>query len=377
MFAVLFADSFMAYGFPIVIEGAVNNPASMGLILAFSSMVGVVFDLLVPRLFGDRSWQRILFTGILVGMLFPILVFLGISQQIVLLLFIASAAWGIYYELILFASQDFISNEESAKLQDRDWSIFAIIWHIAILLAPIIASRFIDTSYQAFTTFGLILYAIALGLFWLVLARKRSLAKLKPLLPPIYSFKKQLKYLSGLFFYFIISITVTLLTALHWGFGGLYGEELMIQNVPSWLIFTGFSGGLLLGSLIKLRFHIPATKKSLAVIMCLSGICLALTSVVSDAILIALLIMASTTFLAITEILLATIFSRQGELAKQDEIYALNIERLGISIGFIIFPIVLGLVSENIGYGKTFSLAGIAVTIIALVCGVYAIYKRQ
>lgn len=378
MFAVLFADSFMAYGFPVVLDSAIANAGSLGLILGFSSLAGIICDFVLPRMFGDRSWKRLLGLGIVIGTFFPLLTLLGVNSQSVILMLLASASWGIYYELVLISGQDFISNEEAMDSQSRDWSIFAIVWHFAILFAPIIASILIDNSVTEFITGAFAIYLLALILYWIILVRRKGpQAELLAVERPPYSFESQKKYLRSLFFYFVIAIGLTLLTSLYWGYAGLFGEYFATTGSPSWLIFTGFSAGLLVGSVIKLRVNIPATQKSLAISLLLSGITLSLTIFSAEPLVITSLIFVSTIFLAMTEILLATVFSVEGELAQKEEMYALNVERLGISFGFIIFPVILGSILDATNFSVTFALAGVVAAALGGVCLVFALWNLK
>lgn len=274
MFLWLLADSYLGYGFPILLEKSLGGTTVMGLVLSFSSLVGITMDFLVPRIFGDRSWRRILFLGLVMGLFFPLFAYLGVVSGSILMFLAASAVWGIHYEFIMFGSQDFVSNEEKATNHERDWTIFNINWQLAILIAPIIAGTLIVEGIVEYAGFAVLFYAGALITFILLITQRfRRNEKSAPIHVPNYDLAKFGIYIRKLFFPFLATLTLITVNTIYWDLAGLFGLHLSnSHNFPDWGIFTSYSAGMLVGTLIKLRFHFENKKLAASKFILLTGV---------------------------------------------------------------------------------------------------------
>lgn len=369
MFLVLFADSYMGYGFPVILRQAIGSTFGMGLVMAFSSVVGVYIDLFIPRVFGDRSWRKILLLGLIIGISFPIFSYLGGTYKLLAFLLAASAAWGIYYELILFASQDFVSNEEAPEVHERDWALFNIVWQITILIAPILAGVVVEQGITEFTLLGLFFYVIAVVIFLAIIWRKQKHQKsnvLEVILVPVYQVSRLSFYFTRLFSHFVSSFSTTALSATYWNLGALFGLLLENSHFPDWAIFTSYSSGLLIGSILKLRFQFKNKHKAIFYFLLCSGTLLIPVTFINDSLLICGCIFLSTICMAFALPLINSLFSLEAAKAGIEEMYVISIERLAVSAAYIVVPPLLGLTVDYLGFGSTFSIVGSLVAISAL-----------
>ncbi|MFA6420596.1 MAG: MFS transporter, partial [Patescibacteria group bacterium] len=147
LFLLGVGDAIMSYYAPIYIENTVKNGFLMGLILAVSSLVGVVSDFLLSRISKERSFRIFFISAIVGGILFPISL-LFFPPWIPILLF-AMTAWGIYYELIGFSNFVFVKEHIPHDKYPTAWGIIETLKASAYFIGPILAIFLIDKGPHA------------------------------------------------------------------------------------------------------------------------------------------------------------------------------------------------------------------------------------
>ena len=90
----------MSYYFPVILGNTLESNALVGVVMAASSIMGLVCDLIFPQLFKRKSWKFLLITGIILGISFPITTNLGRHFTAFIIFVLASVLWGIYFEFI-------------------------------------------------------------------------------------------------------------------------------------------------------------------------------------------------------------------------------------------------------------------------------------
>jgi len=161
---VLLSDNILSFIIPINLEEVTGSNFLTGLIIAFSSLVGLFSDYLFPPFLKNISWKmQFLLSGIM-ALFLPIIATLGKIYSSAWLFLIASIIWGIYYELLIFSEEDFMVEEENKSDYSKDWSILSSMHFITNVIGPIIASAFILMPIWQYT-FVLIGF-VAVGLIY-------------------------------------------------------------------------------------------------------------------------------------------------------------------------------------------------------------------
>lgn len=153
----------MAYTFPILVETTVGSNTILGIIMACSSIAGIAFDIIIPKFFDQKSWFRLLATGIVLSTLVPILILLGINLESIFIFLIASIIWGIYFEFMIFSVQDFVASEEKRVDFTKDWGVINAFWGVATLIGPVVGTYLISNKNN-----NLILLIIFIQIFSLI-----------------------------------------------------------------------------------------------------------------------------------------------------------------------------------------------------------------
>lgn len=376
LFFIFLADSILSYVFPIVVEQKLNSNLLMGIVMSASSVVGVICDLAFPQLLKEKTWRFQLISGIIIALSFPILLHLSGLVAAFALFLLASMLWGVYYELLLFAQQEFIVTEEKTKSYSRDWGIVFGTIQLTWIMGPIIGSLLLQQIDFARTTVVLVLQGLALVFTFILIfftpyhhKIKRSESKIKV----AFNLFRELGYWKilsrAILPVLIMGIMTEVVEATFWTIGGLFGREITSDNGFDWILFTAFSVPLIIGSMILARLNIKSHKKllsQLALLLC--GILLATVYFSSlSTVLLLILVGASSLFFAFASPLNEAVYSDLiDRVGAEKQLHLLGLAKANSSAAYIITPVVVGYLADQTGYHVTFALVGLFAALIAI-----------
>src|SRR3989344_5268339 len=278
-------DALMSYVFPIIVEESVLSNFTLGLIIGFSSLVGLFCDITFPQLIRNLTWKSKLIFGILVSFLFPLLTALGRYYSLeensilpVLFFLAASASWGVYFELVSFSKREFIVREDKLHQYSKDWGVMYMVSEFAVIFGPIIGGLLIKLSifHSALITF--LMQFIGLCLAVVIVATLDKKEKLKVDSSVIYKFNlfSEMKYWLQLYkklnTLIIASIALVFVESAFWTIGGLLGLELFgKQSYIDWIVILVYSIPIIIGGIIVSKLGIRTGKKRLYLASMLVG----------------------------------------------------------------------------------------------------------
>src|SRR5690606_32454393 len=99
--------------------------------------------------------------GILVAFLFPILIAFGYTYNLAVFFILGAIVWGIYYELLSFAMQNYIVLSGNKETYSSLWGIASLIMSVCFIVGPIIASNLLNLGLEVFLGLMMILLSIA------------------------------------------------------------------------------------------------------------------------------------------------------------------------------------------------------------------------
>ncbi len=371
VFLILLADGIMAYVFPVLAEQKLNSNTQMGIIMAFSSVAGIVMDLIIPQIFKSRSWKPMLVTGIALATLFPLLTHLASNHYPLILFTFASIVWGIYFEFIGFSQQDFVVTEEPKNEFSKAWGILSSGWDLTMIIAPILGAYLLKESENKLAVVVIGIQILALSLASLILKSPKNKSIIKETSEVKYFFKivKEVKIIEilGEKIYPIVFLgfCVSLITSTYWTIGALFGVSL--SENTAWLIIVLNSCAMLLGESLTIRLKIKTRKKFISQISVLIA-SLLLTSFFLNPSepMIYIIITISAFFVGFAFPLNEAVYSDLSKRSKEAEMLLLSIARMTISFSYIIGPLVTGFLSDRIGYEHTFGAIGAICLIISI-----------
>jgi len=277
---VLLSDNILSFIVPIAIENTVKSNFVTGLIMGFSSLVGMFSDYIFPSILKDLSWKAQFFVTIILALFFPIISAFGTIYGLVWVFIIISILWGIYYELLIFSEEDFMLEEERPKDYSKDWSILMSLNVITNIIGPIIASSFLLLAVWEYTFIlvGFIVVALiyTVIIFGVKIGDNSSQAhqKVKPHRLSADLFRefvvwKELarEMVPVLVLYFMLCwIDMTFFVL-----GGIFGVELQGGGGMEWIVILLYNIPTILASLIVIKSGIRHRKKFFGTISLLIG----------------------------------------------------------------------------------------------------------
>lgn len=377
---IFLADSTMSYTFPVIVETHLHSNILLGVVMSVSSITGIIFDLLIPKIFPKDSWKKMLVGGILISALFPIFTVLGTYGNAFFFFLMASVSWGVYYELISFTQQDFVVNEEPKSSFAKDWGIIAMMLELAALVGSILGATLLTrTHYQyGFTVVAIQSIALIISIFFLVnITRKKKTQEqeekksYRSIVKGVYFLITEVKYwkilLSRLFPIIFVILAQQIVISTYWTFGGLFGESLANEKLPEWTVMGLFTSALLFGNLTITALKIEKHKKKISQLAILTaGLLLSTLFFINNHLVILAMIFLSSYVIAMSFSLNEAVLSDISERSKEVELYILSLARATVSFVYIVGPLALGIVAEFIDYQSVFGLAGIVSGSIAL-----------
>jgi len=375
-------DALMSYIFPIIIEDSVFSNFALGLIMGFSSFVGFFCDITFPQLLKNLTWRSKLVLGIFISFLFPLFTSLGRIHSLadntalaVLFFLGASAAWGVYFELVAFSKREFVVKEDKSHLYSKDWGVMYMISEVAVVFGPIIGGLLIKLSIVHSTMVTMILQAIALTLAVFVVSVLNKNERNGVNAAQDYKFniftevKFWLKFLKKINTLIVASITLVFVESAFWTIGGLLGIQLFGgQNYIDWIVIIAYSVPIIIGGIIVSKLGIKTGKKRLYLTsMLLGGICLTMLLFVQDKFTVLLTVFVASLSLSFAHPLSEAVFSDLLERLNGSKQHLIGLNLSTGSLAYIIGPVIIGFLSDKFGYLIALGLVGIFVCIVSFV----------
>ena len=137
------SDAILSDWVPTYLQEVLGGAFLMGLVFSFSSMVGFVTDLVFPQLFKGVLVKHLLRWAMGASLLFVVSLFFAALKPLLLVLLMAMAAWGVYYEFLAFADQQFVATVAASHDRTKVWAVVGVFKNFAYFLGPIIGGLLI------------------------------------------------------------------------------------------------------------------------------------------------------------------------------------------------------------------------------------------
>lgn len=375
-FFIIFADSLLSFIFPIVVADTLKSNGLMGLIMAASSVVGLICDFTFPQLFKTKSWKFFLLGAIILAFTFPIAIYLGKEFTLAWAFLYGSVIWGVYFEFIMFSEQLFVVNEDNKINYSKDWALISLTWQTTSIIAPILASALLLSSIQNTTLTIVIIQAMALMFAIFVIF---SIKNKRNGFVNDESYKYKVNVLTELKYWKVllvrvwptvsVGIIITAIQAAFWTIGGIYGIQVFGESGMEWLIISLFFFPMILGSLIITKLKPQKSKQKISQISLIFGAlilgCIAFAG--DNHLLIVSIIVLASFLLSFVQPLNDAVYSDLLDRLGEQRSHLLGISRANSSIAYILTPIFVGFISDLIGYSATFGLIAIISALVGIV----------
>lgn len=372
-FLIRTADNILTYVFPIVVESSVGSNTIMGLIMALSSVAGLVCDFVFPSLISRKNWKQIMFLAVAVALFFPLFTYLGEIFLYIGFFIIATIVWGVYFELLIFSEQNYILSGGKGRNFSKDWSLIILLISFIEIIGPILATWLLvykKSGYLIFTT-ALLLFA---SIFLTASSQKLKPEKLKvesknrEVLELLREFKMWGVLYKKVWYVLAVSLTIHSVFAAYVVFGGLFGLSLVGEEL-GWIVMFLFAFPGLIAYFLLSKVTIKSRKKlTTHVLLMIGGLMLMLLAFFNGNILsTAIVIMFSTLLFSIAEPINNAVFSDLASRLGHEKNHLFGMVNATGSVAFIIVPVVFGVLSDKWGYYNSFASMGFVAFIVGII----------
>lgn len=376
-FLIIIADGTMSYVFPIVVEESLSSNTLMGIIMALSSITGLICDFIFPSLISRKNWKQLLVACVLMALLFPVLSYFGEIFNLVGFFILASIAWGVYYEFLAFSQQNYIIESNKEKNFSKDWGLLAVLISMMEVIAPILGSTLLVVGGLAYPVAVLLMLSVALAILMLQETKSEEDVEIKSVSRELVKLIKEFRMWDLLYGkvwqVLLVSFVLQSVFATYWTFGGLFGQQLVGEEGMDWIVIVLYAIPSLIASLLLSKFMIKKNKKKLTQIFLIFGgfILTMLVFARESVYLTAFLILLSSLMFAFAYPLNNAVFSDLGARLGKEKNHLFGMMNAIGSLAFIVIPIALGVLSDSYGYIYAFAFTGA----FSMIAGIVLIIK--
>lgn len=362
----------MSYVTPLVIESYTSNQFLMGIIFSFSSLVGLIADPLIPFFFGKKDYRFFVILVFIFALIFPLVLLWLPTSTLVLLL--AMATWGIYYEAMVFAKFNFVKEQMNSHQHALSWGVLSSFSSLSYTIGPILAGFFLASNFAHAYQIVIVLLILSFVAFLPNLktkidaTRNQTTSKQEKR-----SFSQEIMawglLLKRTWPIYLFLTTLTILDATFWTIGPLLSEELrLIHPLGGLLLPLHIAPTLLVGLFTDKIARYAGKKKAAFFAALLSGLILFLSSFFYEVSIFLSLVFISSVAFAISLPEILAVFEDYVTRLKDNHNDMIGIQGSAGSLGYVLGPILAGFIASQIGNQLTFGAIGLLLSMVSLLC---------
>lgn len=369
-FLISFADAIMSYISPVFIESQVNDLTLMGIIFSFSSVVGIICDMVFPKIFSQKQHFFYLKVTVLSAILFPGTL-LFFPQHVMTLIF-AMAIWGLYFELNMFSSFQFVHKYVHVQEHTRAWGILQAFQSAAYGIAPPIAAFLIKDMFEPgfYAVFAFLGIAVFLTIFFKVAfvnTQAHHIYREKPTKSWAAEFRIWKVLAQRVWPLLVLQIAVYTIDASFWTIGALLMEDLSHQHSLGAFLLSAYIVPAAVVSLFLGSLPFPFGKKKTALISSiLAGAFLALYAITPSVPMLLIITMIISVLLGIAVPEIKATFEDYVSRLKNDDSEMIGLQGSSSSLAYVIGPILGTFLASIVGIPVSFSILGLLLFCISI-----------
>ena len=360
LFFVFLGDAILSFWIPGFVQDSLSSSIAMGFIMSFSSIVGLGADLVLPQLIRGITVRKLLILGIFASLGFSVILLGATANPLIIIFLIGMALWGLYYEFLGFAGQQFVADVVPSKLHSASWAVICTFKNLAYFLGPIVGGWIIIKG-NKMPPLTAILFVL-IGFFILMASGKKQDRKLVFDVREV-NFFREITHWAVLFKrvwpVITMSVFMGLIDSFFWTVGTIYTEKLANINWLGNMLLPFYTLPSLFMGFIVAKWGIYQGKKRLAeILLLISGILLSFFIFSDSVFWLLLMVFTSSLLLAIVYPLVDGVYSDVIARMGSERRHMIGLSNSTTSLAYIVGPIMAGLIANFVGEKMTFIVIG-------------------
>ena len=368
LFFVLLSDAVLSDWVPGYLQGVLGSPLKMGLMMACSSIVGFVMDLIFPQLLRSSGVRKLAGGALLGALIFLVSMLSSTWWSYLLVIGFGMAAWGVYYELDSFMTQQFVAGVAPTHERSSVWGVVGVVRNLAYFIGPIVGSYVIAYGDRAVVIgAALVLFMAYLMFLFMRLPRDTEVLSYDQSI----DIKQEIKYWIVLghrvWPILLASFMVGMVDATFWTTGTVLNDKLSQQHMLGGWFLSAYMLPFLFGGLLIAKWGIDVGKKKWAERFIILG-AMALTTVgFLDSVPVMLIVVCvAGIFISMAFPLIDSVYTDLVSRARKGRKHIMGMSSATFSLAYVIAPILAGYVSNIVGEQMTFTYVGTTILLISI-----------
>ena len=369
LFFIRLGDGMISFWAPAQIEHVFDTQVVVGLIISLQSVIGFLSDVIIPHILRAAKAQPLIVVAVLLSAATSLMIWGTTMWPFMLLFLMTMAAWGVYYELMSFATYQFMGNEVPVRARSGAWGVTDMFLNFAYFLGPLAATFLLARGAGAAEAAILGFLGCSLVLLWIFHDFKEHAEEVERQdVRPFEELRRWSVLSSVIWPAIIMTLLLGCIDATFWVTGVLWSESISKTSVLGNFILPLYQFPPLLVGVIIAKWGVYKGKKILAEKFLLAaGLLLACLGLVGSIPAVLCLVFLSSIALSLTYPLLEGVYTdivaRMGK-EKKDLIGLIN--AVG-NVSYVLWPPIAGMIATLLDERLTFAVVGLMAATVALV----------
>ena len=367
LFFIFLSDAILSYWVPNFLDMTLVDTTKVGLVLGFSSVIGLLADLVIPQLIRGVTVRKLVFLSILASFVFSFTLLTSTWAPFILILLTSMAVWGIYYELLGFAQQQFVADATPLRFHSAAWGILGVFKSLSYFLGPILASGFLDMG-ERVPLYAALFFAL---ISFLILTLHKG-GHDRPLdidMSQVNIFR-EIEHWRVLFVHvwpvLIMSLMMGVIDATFWTVGPILSEKLASESwLGSMFVSIYVLPSLFMGFVVAKWGVYKGKKKMAEKFLLLSGILFTLLTIGESIVWQSVIVFIASSASAVSYPLIDGVYSDITSRMGRERKHLIGLSNSTVSIAYIFGPPLSGFISQFFGNEQTFVVLGISLALIS------------
>lgn len=369
LFFVLLSDAVLSDWVPGYLQNALGSSFKMGLMMAVSSVVGLVMDLIFPHVLRQSGVRKLAGGAIIGSMIFLVSMFSSTWWSYALILIVGMSAWGVYYELDSFMTQQFVAGVAPSDQRSSVWGVVGVVRSAAYFIGPLIGG-YIAVYGDRVVVMGAGGVLFVAYILFLMMRHQRS-TEVEVDIHGINLKEEILHWITlgrRVWPILLLSLMGGLVDATFWSTGTVLNDTLASRSFAGgWFMSTYMLPFLFIGIIVA-KWGVDVGKKKWAErFVLLGGLCLLALPFFQNIWLILMCVFMSSLFLAMAWPLIDAVYTDLVARARRGRKHVMGMSAAAFSLAYIVGPIFSGWLAGEYGEMGSFAIIGGMVVVVAIV----------